>query len=124
MTFAQLGLAPELISALDAQGIKEPCAIQAMTIADALAGRDVCGKAKTGSGKTLAFGLPLITRTGKAQPGYPISLVLVPTRELAAQVANVLTPLAEAVGVRVGVVYGGVPIERQIKQLKQGVDLL
>src|SRR4051812_3664238 len=123
-TFAQLGLAPELVAALDAQGITEPFAIQAMTIADALAGRDVCGKAKTGSGKTLAFGLPLVTKTPKAEPGRPRALVLVPTRELAAQVAGVLTPLAEAVGVRVGVVYGGVPIERHVKQLKRGVDIL
>src|SRR3954452_21492985 len=123
-TFESLGLSADLVDALSAAGITPPFPIQSLTIPDALAGRDVCGKAKTGSGKTLAFGLPLITRTGKAQPGYPISLVLVPTRELAAQVANVLTPLAEAVGVRVGVVYGGVPIERQIKQLKQGVDLL
>src|SRR3954471_5259714 len=124
MTFAQLGLAPELVAALDAQGITEPFAIQTMTIADALAGRDVCGKAKTGSGKTLAFGLPLVTKTPKAEPGRPRALVLVPTRELAAQVAGVLTPLAEAVGVRVGVVYGGVPIERHVKQLKRGVDIL
>src|SRR3954454_7128011 len=124
MTFAQLGLAPELIAALDTQGIKAPFAIQAMTIADALAGRDVCGKAKTGSGKTLAFGLPLVSKVTKAQPQRPTSLVLVPTRELAAQVAGVLTPLAEAVGVRVGVVYGGVPIERHIRQLKKGVDIL
>jgi superfamily II DNA/RNA helicase len=123
-TFAQLGLAPELIAAMDAQGITEPFAIQTMTIADALDGRDVCGKAKTGSGKTLAFGLPLVSRVTKAEPKRPTALVLVPTRELAAQVAGVLTPLAEAVGVRVGVVYGGVPIERHIRQLKRGVDIL
>jgi superfamily II DNA/RNA helicase len=123
-SFAQLGLAPELIAALDAQGITTPFPIQAMTIADALAGRDVCGKAKTGSGKTLAFGLPLVSRATRAEPKHPTALVLVPTRELAAQVAGVLKPLAEAVGVRVGAVYGGVPIERHVRTLKRGVDIL
>src|SRR5438552_2137364 len=123
-TFADLGVSDRLVQALLEQGIEKPFAIQAMTIADALAGRDVCGKAKTGSGKTLAFGLPLVTRTPKAEPSRPRSLILVPTRELAAQVAAVLTPLAEAVGVRVGVVYGGVPIERHIRGLKRGIDIL
>jgi superfamily II DNA/RNA helicase len=123
-TFKQLGLAPELIAALDTAGITTPFAIQAMTIADALAGRDVCGKAKTGSGKTLAFGLPLLSRTERAEPRHPRSLVLVPTRELAAQVSGVLEPLGESLGVRVGTVYGGVPIERHVKMLHRGVDVL
>jgi superfamily II DNA/RNA helicase len=123
-TFTELGLPVELTAALDAQGISAPFAIQAMTIEDSLAGRDVCGKAKTGSGKTLAFGLPLIMRTAKAESRAPKALILVPTRELAAQVADVLNPLAEAVGIRTGVVYGGMPIERQIKMLRKGVDLL
>src|SRR3954467_724531 len=120
-TFESLGLSADLVGALSAAGITHPFPIQAMTIADALAGRDVCGKAKTGSGKTLAFGLPLVSRTPKAAPQRPKALVLVPTRELAAQVAGVLTPLAEIMGVRVGVVYGGVPIERHIRALKKGV---
>src|SRR3954468_677638 len=123
-TFEALGLSPDLVEALNTAGITHPFPIQSLTIADALDGRDVCGKAKTGSGKTLAFGLPLVSRVTKAEPKRPTALVLVPTRELAAQVAGVLTPLAEAVGVRVGVVYGGVPIERHIRQLKRGVDIL
>src|SRR5437867_1466558 len=100
-TFASLGVAPALVDELAKRGITEPFAIQGLTIADALAGRDVCGKAKTGSGKTLAFGLPLLMRTPTGQPGRPTSLVLVPTRELAVQVFEVLEPLAEAVGVRI-----------------------
>ena len=89
-TFDGLGLAPELVAALAERSINEPFPIQAMTIADALAGRDVCGKAKTGSGKTLAFGLPLVQRSEKAAPKRPRSLVLVPTRELAVQVCDVI----------------------------------
>src|SRR5207302_10055621 len=104
--------------------ITEPFPIQALTIPDALAGRDVCGKAKTGSGKTLAFGLPLIERTAKAEPARPQSLVLVPTRELAGQVRDVLTPLAESRGVRVAALYGGAPMDPQIKALRRGVDLV
>ncbi|WP_287833945.1 DEAD/DEAH box helicase, partial [Acidiphilium sp.] len=89
-TFAGLGVAPDIVEALKAQGIVEPFPIQALTIPEALEGRDVCGKAKTGSGKTLAFGIPLLMQTGKAEPKRPTSLVLVPTRELAVQVGEVL----------------------------------
>jgi len=88
ITFADLGVAPQLVEALESQGIRSPFPVQALTIEDALAGRDVCGKAKTGSGKTLAFGLPMLMRTPRAAPGAPTSLVLVPTRELAVQVAE------------------------------------
>ncbi len=120
-TFAALGVAPDLAQALAAAGIEKPFPIQALTIPDALAGRDVCGKAQTGSGKTLAFGLPLIMRTGKAAPRRPKALVLVPTRELAVQVQEVLGPLAEARGLALTAVYGGAPMERQIKALRRGV---
>ena len=91
-----------------------------------MAGRDVLGRAQTGSGKTLAFGLPMLTRlTGTAGPkGAPRGLVLVPTRELAQQVADVLTPLGRTVGVTVTTVYGGVPYGRQITQLRNGVDIV
>src|SRR5256885_831244 len=123
-TFESLGLSPDLVEALSAAGITHPFPIQSLTIADALAGRDVCGKAKTGSGKTLAFGLPLLSRTEHSEPRHPRSLVLVPTRELAAQVSGVLEPLGESLGVRVGTVYGGVPIERHVKLLRRGVDVL
>ena len=93
-TFAGLGLSAGLVDALARVGIETPFPIQALTIPDALAGLDICGKAKTGSGKTLAFGLPLLWRMTKAQSGRPTGLVLVPTRELANQVTAALEPLA------------------------------
>ena len=123
-TFAALGVAPDLAQALAAAGIQKPFPIQALTIPDALEGRDVCGKAQTGSGKTLAFGLPLIMRTTKAAPRRPKALVLVPTRELAVQVHEVLAPLAEARGLRLTAVYGGAPMDRQIKALRRGVEIV
>ncbi len=126
-SFAELGVDPAIVAALEEQGIHAPFAIQAMTVVDALAGRDVCGKAKTGSGKTLAFGVPLLQRTmarPATEPGRPRALVLVPTRELAVQVSEVFEPLAEAAGLRVVAVYGGADIERQIKKLRRGVDVI
>src|SRR6202023_4405689 len=105
-SFAALGVSAELVSTLGRLGITEPFPIQALTIPDALAGRDLCGKAKTGSGKTLAFGLPLLERIGRAEPKTPRALVLTPTRELANQVKNVLAPLGKVRGVRVSAVYG------------------
>ncbi|MFN2506019.1 MAG: DEAD/DEAH box helicase [Acidimicrobiales bacterium] len=123
-TFDALGVSPSLVAALAADGIVTPMPIQAGTIVDALAGRDVCGKAETGSGKTLAFGLPMIQRTTRAQPGRPRALILVPTRELANQVHDVLAPLAAAAGLRTGAVYGGAPMDRQIKDLRRGVDIV
>lgn len=122
-TFCGLGVSPELVEALASRGITEPFPIQLLTIPDALAGRDVCGKAKTGSGKTLAFGLPVLQRLPKAAPGSPTGLVLVPTRELASQVRDELEPLAGAVDRRVVAIYGGDPAERQVKALREGVDL-
>ena len=123
-TFADLGVRAELVRALAEQGITEPFPVQELTIRDGLAGRDVCGKARTGSGKTLAFGLPLIQRT---EPGSaalrPRALVLVPTRELARQVVEVLRPLAGDVGLKAASFYGGADIERQIRNLKRGVDI-
>ncbi|MEN3316395.1 MAG: hypothetical protein V7605_2629 [Acidimicrobiaceae bacterium] len=123
-TFAALGVAPDLAQALAASGIESPFPIQALTIPDALAGLNVCGKAQTGSGKTLAFGLPMIMRTTKAKPQRPRALVLVPTRELAHQVHEVLAPLAESRGLALGAVYGGAPMDRQIKALRRGVDIM
>jgi superfamily II DNA/RNA helicase len=121
-TFAELGLDPRLVRALAAGDIHEPFAIQARALPDALAGRDVLGRAQTGSGKTLAFGLPLLTRLAAA-PGprrekTPRGLVLVPTRELAQQVADVLAPLGRAVGVSIATVYGGVSIRAQIARVR------
>lgn len=123
-TFAALGLSDEIVDALDARGISSPFPVQALTIPDALAGRDVCGKAKTGSGKTLAFGLPVLQVMPQAEPNRPTGLVLVPTRELANQVTEELDPVARAVGRSALAVYGGAPIEKQIERLDKGVDLV
>jgi superfamily II DNA/RNA helicase len=131
-TFADLGVSSELVAVLSAQGITTAFPIQAMTIADALAGRDVCGKAKTGSGKTLGFGLPMLQRlaaeatngVGEGKIARPRGLVLLPTRELAVQVYEVLKPLGAALGLHVAAVYGGADIERQIKSLRKGCDVI
>ncbi|HWS47195.1 MAG TPA: DEAD/DEAH box helicase, partial [Acidimicrobiia bacterium] len=122
-TFRDLGLRAEIVDALAAQGIDEPFPIQAATIADALAQRDVCGKAKTGSGKTLAFGLPLLQTVAPARPGHPTALVLVPTRELAKQVVDVLAPIGKEVGARVAAFYGGTSMEKQIRSLRRHIEV-
>jgi superfamily II DNA/RNA helicase len=123
-TFDALGVSPNVVAALAGQGITTAFAVQALTIPDALAGRDVCGKAKTGSGKTLAFGIPVLGRVGTAAPGRPRALVLVPTRELAVQVTAVLEPLGAVCDRSVRAVYGGADVERQIKRLKEGADVV
>ncbi len=132
-SFDALGVSPDLVRAL--APISNPFPIQALTIPDALAGRDVCGKAKTGSGKTLAFGVPMLQRLvapteepGPARParndGRPRGLVMVPTRELARQVADVLRPLGEAVGLTLATIYGGTGMDSQIKSLHRRVDVV
>lgn len=121
-TFAQLGAPDFIVSALAQRGISEPFAIQAATVADALAGLDVCGRAPTGSGKTLAFGIPLVASVGKAQPRKPRALVLAPTRELADQIMTELRTFAGKR--RIGVAYGGVGYGAQIGSLRRGVDIL
>jgi superfamily II DNA/RNA helicase len=124
-TFAQLGLPQQLVTALERRGIRHPFAIQASALPDALAGRDVLGKAATGSGKTLAFGLPMLARLGETArrgPRAPRALVLVPTRELAQQVFDNLAPLGQSIGVQLTTVYGGASMYRQIQQLRRGVD--
>jgi len=123
-TFDALGVSTDLVAALAERGIESPFPIQSLTIPDALAGLDVCGKAKTGSGKTLAFGLPIIERVGTADARRPKAIALVPTRELALQVHDELAPLAESRGVRMLAVYGGANMERQIKALAKGVDFV
>lgn len=123
-TFADLGVSDDLCAALASRGITEPFSIQTIAIPDAMAGRDVCGKAKTGSGKTLAFGIPVLERIGKAEPKRPLAIALVPTRELAVQVAEELEPLARSRGVKIAAVYGGANIERQITKLEKGVDFV
>src|SRR5581483_3425096 len=121
---AELGVPAALGNALAEQGILEPFAVQALCIPPALEGRDVCGKAKTGSGKTLAFGIPLLLRAGTGASRRPRGLVLVPTRELALQVHDVLAPLAKAMGTRVVALYGGAPMDRQVAHLRAGADVV
>ncbi len=123
-SFAELGVDPSLVACLKAAGIETPFAVQALTIPDAIAGHDVCGKAKTGSGKTLAFGLPMLMRTPRALPRQPLSLVIVPTRELAVQVTEVLEPLGASIDRRVGAVYGGMDLDKQVRELTHGLDVV
>jgi len=123
-TFADLGLPKELVSPLRKAGITEPFPIQAATIPDALAGRDVLGRAPTGSGKTLAFGLPLLATLKKAAPRRPTALVLSPTRELAEQIRKELAPIAAGRGLRLVTVYGGVSYHPQRSKLRNGADIL
>ncbi|MGZ6953381.1 MAG: DEAD/DEAH box helicase [Acidimicrobiia bacterium] len=123
-SFSDLGLAPDLVHALLARGISDPFPVQAATIPDSLAGRDVAGKAPTGSGKTIAFGAPLVERVQPARPRRPSALILAPTRELAAQICRELQPLAEMRGQRVFPVYGGVGYEPQKRALRKGVEIL
>ena len=123
LSFRELGLRRELVDALAGQSIDEPFPIQQATIRDALAGADVCGKAQTGSGKTLAFGLPMLERLEPARPGHPTALVLVPTRELASQVVDVLTPLGKEVGARVAAFYGGTSLDGQMRGLRRRIEI-
>lgn len=125
-SFDELGLPAKLTAELAKAGIDKPFPIQAATLPDALAGRDVLGRAQTGSGKTLAFGLALLCRLdgGKAKPKYPRAIVLVPTRELAMQVSDALTPLARSLGLWCRTVVGGMSFTKQADQLRRGVDLL
>ena len=122
--FGTFGVSPDLCAALAAQGISEPFPIQALALPAALAGRDICGKAKTGSGKTLAFGIAAIERTNPATPRHPRALVLVPTRELAMQVAGVLSPLAAVRGLTVVTVYGGDSTRKQAAALGRKGDIV
>jgi superfamily II DNA/RNA helicase len=125
-SFARFGLPAPILRTLDEQGVAVPYPIQAAALPDALAGRDVLGRGRTGSGKTLAFGLALLARTAgqRAQPKEPLALVLVPTRELAQQVAEALTPYAEALRLRLATVVGGVSIGRQTAALREGAEIV
>ena len=121
-SFVALGVSAEVAQELAARDITSPFSIQSAVIPEALRGGDLLAKSPTGSGKTLAFGLPLIERL-RPEDGAPAALVLVPTRELAAQVAEQLEPLAEVKGLKVATAYGGAPMGPQIKRLK-GAHLL
>jgi len=127
-TFADLGVAPELVTVLARHDIVEPFGIQTATLPDSLAGRDVLGRGPTGSGKTVAFAVPLVTRLAALKRtrrrGHPAGLVLVPTRELAVQVERTVHFLAKAMGLRTMTVYGGVGYPGQLKNLAAGVDII
>ncbi|MDQ6696024.1 MAG: DEAD/DEAH box helicase, partial [Actinomycetota bacterium] len=123
-SFAALGVADDLVAALAEGGITDPFPIQELTIADVLAGLDVCGKAKTGSGKTLAFGLPLLQMAKRAASRKPRALVLVPTRELATQVRDELKPLGAVRQVHVAAIYGGADMDKQIRRLEKGAEVV
>ncbi|ASY34738.1 DEAD/DEAH box helicase [Streptomyces sp. CLI2509] len=124
--FADLDMPKALEAALGAQGVTVPFPIQAATLPNSLAGRDVLGRGRTGSGKTLAFGLALLARTAgkRAEAGQPLAVVLVPTRELAQQVTDALTPYARSVRLRLTTVVGGMPIGRQATALRRGAEVL
>jgi len=124
MSFADLGVPANLVARLAARGITEAFPIQEVSIPDALAGRDVVGKAATGSGKTMAFGLPLLAHVTKARPRKPVGLILVPTRELAAQVQKELANLTEDRGRRIITIYGGTSYNVARKALNMGVDVV
>ncbi|MFE4603888.1 DEAD/DEAH box helicase, partial [Kitasatospora indigofera] len=125
-TFAELEMPKGLLAALTREGVTEPFPIQSATLPDAIAGRDVLGRGRTGSGKTLAFGLSILARTAgkRADARRPLALVLVPTRELAQQVTDALTPYATAVNLRIATVVGGMSITRQANALRRGAEVL
>src|SRR5215211_989115 len=123
--FADLGVPSRIDDGLAAAGFAQPFAIQTEAIPVAMQGRDVCGRARTGSGKTLAFGVPMLARiTDEAEPARPLGLVLVPTRELAVQVAEVLEPVAVHAGQRILPVYGGASRQHQVDDLREGVEIV
>ena len=124
VSFSDLGVSRELVRALANQGIDQPFEVQTESIPDGMLGNDLCCRAPTGSGKTLAFGLPLIQRTRPAEPGFPTSLILTPTRELAEQIFQVLDPLSRELGLFTYAVYGGVSYTKQFRALERGVDIL
>lgn len=128
-SFLDLGVPEALAHSLVASGITEPFPIQADTLPDSLAGRDVLGRGRTGSGKTIAFALPMIARlsggsAARVTPGRPRGLILAPTRELASQIAATLQPLAAATGLKVTTIFGGVSQKPQETALRNGVDIV
>ncbi|MFI6662601.1 DEAD/DEAH box helicase [Streptomyces sp. NPDC050523] len=125
-SFADLALPAPLLAALGHEGVSVPFPIQGATLPNSLAGRDVLGRGRTGSGKTLAFGLAVLARTAgrRAEPRQPLALVLVPTRELAQQVTDALTPYARAVRLRLATVVGGMSIGRQAGALRAGAEVV
>ncbi|MBA9049606.1 superfamily II DNA/RNA helicase [Streptomyces phaeogriseichromatogenes] len=125
-SFADLAMPAPLLATLGHEGVTVPFPIQAATLPNSLAGRDVLGRGRTGSGKTLAFGLALLARTAgrRAESRQPLALVLVPTRELAQQVTDALTPYARSVRLRIATVVGGMSIGRQAGALRSGAEVV
>jgi superfamily II DNA/RNA helicase len=127
-TFEALGVPAPLVEVLTGSGITAPFPIQVATLPDSLSGRDVLGRGRTGSGKTLAFSIPLVARLAasdsKRQAKRPRSLILVPTRELANQVAAVVDPMARALGMKTTTIFGGVGQNPQVQALAGGIDVL
>ncbi|BFV60964.1 DEAD/DEAH box helicase [Kitasatospora sp. CMC57] len=125
-SFGELDMPQALLTTLTRQGVTAPFPIQAATLPNTLVGRDVLGRGRTGSGKTLAFGLALLARTAgrRAEPRRPLALVLVPTRELAQQVTEALTPYAQAVRLRMVTVVGGMSIGRQAMAVHRGAEVV
>jgi superfamily II DNA/RNA helicase len=123
-SFLDLGVPARFVESLERAGIAEPFPVQAATLPDALAGRDLCGRAPTGSGKTLGFGIPLMARISQAEPRHPTGLVLVPTRELAEQVQRAFVPLGRAAWRFVQAVYGGAPMGPQVHSLRKGASVV
>jgi superfamily II DNA/RNA helicase len=128
-TFLDLGVPAKIATVLSAQGIDSPFPIQVDTLPDTLAGKDVLGRGKTGSGKTLAFGIPMVARLAsfanqKQGSKNPRGLVLAPTRELATQITNSLEPMATAMNLRVTTIFGGVPQNKQVRALREGVEII
>src|SRR3982074_2395441 len=124
MPFAALGLAPELVRAVADEGYAQPTPIQAEAIPLALAGRDLIGSAQTGTGKTAAFMLPILQRLSAGKRGVVRALILVPTRELAEQVASSVKAYGRHTHLKGAAVYGGVGMEPQTRALKHGVDIV
>ena len=127
-TFGTLGVPAPLVEILASQEITVPTPIQAATLPDSLAGRDVLGRGRTGSGKTMAFVLPLLTRlsrsTAPRQPRRPRALILAPTRELATQIEDAMTPLAAPLGITSRTIFGGVGQNPQVAAMRRGVDVI
>ncbi|WP_328328627.1 MULTISPECIES: DEAD/DEAH box helicase [unclassified Streptomyces] len=126
VTFGSLGLPDGIVRKLAQNGVTAPFPIQAATIPDALAGKDILGRGRTGSGKTLSFGLPLLSTLagGHTEKKKPRGIILTPTRELAMQVADALQPYGDVLGLKMKVVCGGTSMSNQIYALERGVDVL
>ncbi|HEV7950027.1 MAG TPA: DEAD/DEAH box helicase, partial [Glaciihabitans sp.] len=131
VTFGDLGLGANIVRQLGEMGAPSPFPIQAATIPDVLAGKDVLGRGKTGSGKTIAFGAPLVERLMENNGGKdrqmgrkPRALILAPTRELALQIDRTIQPIARSVGLFTTQIYGGVPQYKQVSALQRGVDII